>query len=87
MLNTLNNLTRSFIGKLNIHDIAWEIANVTARDLEFEDCVVYLVNKEENILEQIAGYGAKVDENKEIIDKLYIPFGKGINIEVFFKVK
>ena len=78
MLNTLNNLTRSFIGKLNIHDIAWEIANVTARDLEFEDCVVYLVNKEENILEQIAGYGAKVDENKEIIDKLYIPFGKGI---------
>ncbi|WP_298513432.1 PAS domain S-box protein [uncultured Kordia sp.] len=78
MLNTLNSLTRSFIGKLNIHDIAWEIANVTARDLEFEDCVVYLVNKEENILEQIAGYGAKVDENKEIIDKLYIPFGKGI---------
>ena len=78
MLNTLNSLTRSFIGKLNIHDIAWEIANVTARDLEFEDCVVYLVNKEENVLEQIAGYGAKVDENKEIIDKLYIPFGKGI---------
>lgn len=78
MLNTLNSLTRSFIGKLTIHDIAWEIANVTARDLEFEDCVVYLVNKEENVLEQIAGYGAKVDENKEIIDKLYIPFGKGI---------
>lgn len=78
MLNTLNSLTRSFIGKLNIHDIAWEIANVTARDLEFEDCVVYLVNKEENVLEQIAGYGAKVDKNKEIIDKLYIPFGKGI---------
>lgn len=78
MLNTLNSLTRSFIGKLNIHDIAWEIANVTARDLEFEDCVVYLVNKEENMLEQIAGYGAKVDKNKEIIDKIYIPFGKGI---------
>ncbi|WP_420571905.1 PAS domain-containing sensor histidine kinase [Kordia sp.] len=78
MLNTLNNLTRSFIGKLTIHDIAWEIANVTAHDLEFEDCVVYLVNKKENILEQIAGYGATVDENKEIIDKLYIPFGKGI---------
>ncbi|WP_298418694.1 PAS domain S-box protein [uncultured Kordia sp.] len=78
MLNTLNNLTRSFIGKLNIHDIAWEIANVIARDLEFEDCVVYLVNKENKVLEQIAGYGAKVDENKEIIDKIFIPFGKGI---------
>lgn len=78
MLDTLNNLTRSFIGKLTIHDIAWEIANVIAHDLEFEDCVVYLVNKEENLLEQIAGYGAKVDENKEIIDKIYIPFGKGI---------
>lgn len=78
MLNTLNNLTRSFIGKLNIHDVAWEIANVIARDLEFEDCVVYLVKKKENILEQIAGYGAKVNKNKEIINKLYIPFGKGI---------
>jgi PAS domain S-box-containing protein len=78
ILNTLNNLTRSFIGKLTIHDMAWEIANVTAQDLEFEDCVVYLVNKEENMLEQIAGYGAKVDENKEIINKIYIPFGRGI---------
>ena len=78
MLNTLNSLTRSFIGKLTIHDIAWEIANVTAHDLEFEDCVVYLVNKEEKVLEQIAGYGAKVDKNKEIIDKIYIPFGKGL---------
>lgn len=78
MLNTLNNLTRSFIGKLNIHDIAWEIANVIARDLEFEDCVVYLVNKEKRVLEQIAGYGAQVDKNKEIINKIFIPFGKGI---------
>ncbi|WP_430410151.1 PAS domain-containing sensor histidine kinase [Kordia sp.] len=78
MLSTLNNLTRSFIGKLNIHDIAWEIANVIARDLEFEDCVVYLVNNENKVLEQIAGYGAKVDENKEIIDKIFIPFGRGI---------
>lgn len=78
MLNTLNNLTRSFIGKLNIHDIAWEIANVIARDLEFEDCVVYIVNKENKVLEQIAAYGAKVDGNKEIINKIFIPFGKGI---------
>ncbi|WP_046755060.1 PAS domain-containing sensor histidine kinase [Kordia jejudonensis] len=78
MLNTLNNLTRSFIGKLNFHDIAWEIANVIARDLEFEDCVVYLVDKENQVLEQIAGYGAKVNEQKEIVNKIFIPFGKGI---------
>lgn len=78
MLDTLNNLTRSFIGKLTIHDIAWEIANVAAHDLEFEDCVVYLANKEEKVLEQIAGYGAIVDENKQIVNKIYIPFGKGI---------
>ncbi|QHI38278.1 Phytochrome-like protein cph1 [Kordia antarctica] len=78
MLNTLNSLTRSFIGKLTIHDIAWEIANVTAHDLEFEDCVVYLVNKKTKLLEQIAGYGAQVDKNKEIINKIYIPFGKGL---------
>jgi PAS domain S-box-containing protein len=78
ILNTLNNLTRSFIGKLTIHDLAWEIANVTAHELGFEDCVVYLVNKEKRILEQIAGYGAKVDEDKEIINKINIPFGRGI---------
>ena len=30
ILNTLNKLTRSFIGKLTINDIPWEIANVKA---------------------------------------------------------
>lgn len=78
ILNTLNNLTRSFIGKLTIQEIAWEIANVTAHDLEFEDCVVYQINKKKNQLEQIASYGAKVNEQKEIINKISVPIGKGI---------
>ncbi len=54
MLNTLNRLSASILGKRDLYEIAWEIAKTTAEHLQLEDCVVYSVNLETGILTQIA---------------------------------
>ena len=54
MLNTLNRLSASILGKRDLYEIAWEIARMTAEHLQLEDCVVYSVNLETGILSQIA---------------------------------
>ncbi len=56
MLNALNNLSVSILGKRDLHEIAWEIAKNTANHLKLEDCVVYALNNETNILTKIAAY-------------------------------
>ncbi|CAM1368230.1 ATP-binding protein [Tenacibaculum xiamenense] len=54
MLNTLNRLSASILGKRDLYEIAWEIAKTTAEHLQLEDCVVYAVNLDTGILTQIA---------------------------------
>lgn len=54
MLNTLNKLSVSILGKRDLYEIGWEIAKTTAEHLQLEDCVVYSVNLETGILTQIA---------------------------------
>lgn len=54
MLNTLNKLSVSILGKRDLYEIGWEIAKTTAEHLQLEDCVVYSVNLESGILTQIA---------------------------------
>ena len=54
MLNTLNRLSASILGKRDLYEIAWEIAKTTAEHLQLENCVVFSVNLETGILTQIA---------------------------------
>ncbi|SEB50599.1 PAS domain S-box-containing protein [Tenacibaculum sp. MAR_2009_124] len=54
MLNTLNRLSASILGKRDLYEISWEIAKTTAEHLQLEDCVVYSVNLDTGILTQIA---------------------------------
>jgi len=74
----INNLTTSILGKIDINEIAWEIVNILANYLETSDCIIYVVDWENNCLEQIAAYGPKVDKSKNIVNKLTIPIGEGI---------
>jgi len=78
MLTAINSLMGSIIGKTDIYDITWEIAQQTIKLFGFEECVIYMLNKDDNVLEQIAAYGSKNPEGKEIINHLKIPVGKGI---------
>ncbi len=78
LLEALNSLMASILGKTSIHEIAWEITKNTIGLLGLEDCVIYLLNKETNSLNQIAAYGDEKSSEGTIINKMDIPFGKGI---------
>ena len=78
MLKTLNNLSSSILGKSDLYDISWEIANNISSHLKLQDCVVYLYNSNENILTQTASLGNKIDEDNNIKNPLIIKLGEGI---------
>lgn len=82
MLEALNNLMSSILGKTDIYEIAWEITKNTIGLIGFEDCVIYLLDNDKKELNQIAAYGEKVNESDEILNKISIPLGKGIVGEV-----
>jgi PAS domain S-box-containing protein len=74
----INNIMKSILGKENIYDIAWEISSSIANYLSTDDCVIYLVDEKSKTLEQIAAYNKKINQDKQVLNKLVIPFGKGI---------
>jgi len=78
LLEALNSLMASILGKTSIHEIAWEITKNTIGLLGFEDCVIYLFNKETNSLNQIAAFGSQKSSNGVVIDQIEIPLGQGI---------
>ena len=77
MVHLTNNIAKAILGKISIYEIAWEIVNKITDYLDADDCVIYILNSNTNNLEQIAAFGEKVVKY-EVLDKLTIPFGKGI---------
>lgn len=59
-------------------DILWDIARNCISRLQFEDCVIYLIDEERNVLVQKAAYGVKNPSEREIFNPIEIPIGKGI---------
>lgn len=78
MLDLINDVAKSILGKMDIDEIAWEITRSISEFLGADDCVIYIVNKKTNDLEQIAAYRNKLDGEKQMINKLSIPMGAGI---------
>ena len=69
LLKALNNLMASILGKTNINEIACEITSNTIALLGFEDCVIYLLDREKE-LKQIAAYGDKLSPEGEILNHI-----------------
>jgi PAS domain S-box-containing protein len=78
LLEALNSLMASILGKTSIHEIAWEITKKTIGLLGLEDCVIYLLNKKNNSLNQIAAFGELKSSNGVVLNQIEIPLGKGI---------
>jgi len=78
IIKTIDRITKALLGKTNIYEIAWAIVGYIADYLDTDDCIIYLVNKEKNVLEQIAVYGDKLGEDYCIKNKLDIPISDGI---------
>ena len=78
IVETVNNVAKSIIGKLDVSEIAMEISYNISNYLGTNDCVIYRSNKEKQTLEQISGFGNKLDENKNIKNKLVLKHDEGI---------
>lgn len=63
---------------ITTEDILWDIARNCISRLQFEDCVIYLIDEERNVLIQKAAYGLKNPSEREIFNPIEIPIGKGI---------
>ncbi|HET9429876.1 MAG TPA: histidine kinase, partial [Chitinophagaceae bacterium] len=71
-----------FASQINLHrkteDILWDVAKNCISNLNFEDCVIYLLDENKNVLIQKAAYGPKVAKDFTIHQPIEIPVGKGI---------
>jgi LytS/YehU family sensor histidine kinase len=62
----------------HVDDILWDVAKNCIGRLQFEDCVIYLVDEKRNVLVQKAAHGPKSPGKNEIYLPIEIPLGKGI---------
>jgi ligand-binding sensor domain-containing protein/putative methionine-R-sulfoxide reductase with GAF domain len=71
-----------FASQINKHqetdDMLWDIAKNCISKLNFEDCVIYLLDEEKNVLIQKAAYGPKMERDFLIYNPIEIPQGEGI---------
>lgn len=59
-------------------DILWDLASNYISRLHFEDCVVYLLDENRQVLVQKAAFGPKNPKANEIYQPIEIPVGVGI---------
>jgi ligand-binding sensor domain-containing protein len=75
---TIDYFANSVYGENSVSEICWDIARNCISQLHFEDCVVYLLDKERNMMIQRATYGPKNPKGHEISNPIEIEPGKGI---------
>ena len=59
MEQVVNYFSSSLIDKTTVDNVLWDVAKNLIGRLGFEDCIIYLWNKEKTKMEQRAGYGPK----------------------------
>jgi len=65
-------------GENSVNEICWDIARNCISQLQFQDCVVYLLDDETGRLIQKAAFGPKNPKEHEIVNPIEIEPGKGI---------
>lgn len=75
---TINYFATSLFGKNTIDEILWDVTKNCISHLNFEDCVIYLLDEERELLIQKAAYGPKNPKDYEILEPIEIAIGKGI---------
>jgi putative methionine-R-sulfoxide reductase with GAF domain len=77
-IEILSYFASSLYGKNATDDVVWDIAKNCVSHLDFEDCVIYLFDENNEFLIQKAAYGPKNPINYEIFKPILIKKGKGI---------
>jgi len=69
----------SHVNKIDsIEEAAWHIVHHTIQSLNFEDCVIYLLDDSKNTLTQFAAYGPKNPNHRKIINPIELKIGQGV---------
>lgn len=76
--NSINTYAIKLFSLFTIEDILWEIVETIIEKFKFEDCVIYLLDNEKELLIQKAAYGPKMGKNRKIINPITIKLGEGI---------
>ena len=74
----INYFASSMYEHQTVDDILWDVARNCIGRLQFEDCVIYLLDEKRNVLVQKAAHGPKSHLTFEINTPIDIPLGKGI---------
>ncbi len=77
-LNIITYFSQSIFRRNTVEDVLWDIVSNCINKLDFEDCVIYLLDEKRNLLVQKAAYGEKKLDEDQIKDPIEIPLGKGI---------
>lgn len=80
--NTIEYFRNSSSTNSSTDIIVWDIARNCIAALGLEDCVIYLIDEEREMLIQKAAFGDKNPRAFEITNPIEIPIGKGITGEV-----
>jgi len=62
----------------SLEDAIWYVTQHTIKALNFEDCVIYLLQDDKVSLKQVAAYGNKNPHQKEIAHSMILKVGEGI---------
>ncbi len=76
--NAINYFATSLYGQNSVDEILWDIAKNCMSRLGFQECVIYLIDKDGANLVQRAAYGPKNPLDFQILQPLVIPVGQGI---------
>ena len=74
----LHQFALDLLQRSTLDEIFWLIADHMIAGIGFEDCVIYLLDHENDLLIQKAAYGPKSPEGHTIKDAISIPVGEGI---------
>lgn len=74
----VNYFSQSLLDKNTVEEVVWGLVKNTIAQLNFVDCVVYLLDEDGKNLIQKAAYGGKNPEGYEIHNPIIIPVGQGI---------
>jgi len=74
----INYFSSSMYDQHSVHQLLWDVAKNCIGRLHFEDCVIYLHDREKKVLYQKAAYGKKSTKDFTINNPIEIPLGVGI---------
>lgn len=77
-LEILTYFSKSIFRKNTVNDIFWDIITNCIEKLDFVDCVIYILDKERQVLVQKAAYGDKNINFEDVANPIEIPVGDGI---------